>query len=140
MSDSDERKATQRGRYLSQTTDLRLNEAKAIAWSEIGYSNGAIARQMDTSKSTVSGWKRRAMALYGLEIAHALLPGELESPPDFDRVDPSEYLSDLEPQERRVVWLEAVDKNRNKLPKEFVADVEESAMVVDERALKEAWK
>jgi len=140
MSDSDERQATQRGRYLSQTTDLRLNEAKAIAWSELGYSNGAIAREMDTSKSTVSGWKRRAMALYGLEIAHALSPDELESLPDFDRVDPSEYLSDLEPQERRVVWLEAVDKNRNKLPKEFVADVEESAMVVDERALKEAWK
>lgn len=140
MGVSDERQATQRGRYLSQTTDLRLNEAKAIAWSELGYSNSAIAREMDTSKSTVSGWKRRAIALYGLEIAHARRPEELDNLPDFGRVNPREYLSELEPQERRVVWLEAVDKNRNKIPKEFVSDVEEAAMAIDEKALKQSQK
>lgn len=138
MSTSDERKAKQRGRYLSKTTELRLNEAEAIAWSELGYSNSAIAKNMDTSKSTVSGWKRRAMALYGLEIAHALRSQNLGDLPDYDQVDPSEYLSDLKPQERRIVWLEAVNKNQNKIPKEFVADVKETAMKIDEDALKEA--
>lgn len=78
------------------------------------------------------------MALYGLEIAHTRRPEALENLPDFERVDPHEYLSELEPHERRVVWLEAVNKNRNKIPKEYVSEVEEAAMMIDEKALKEA--
>lgn len=133
--ESDERFATQKGRYIAKTTELRKNEGTAIAWSELGYSNGGIAKKMDTSEGTVSSWKGRAMALYGLEIAHALLPEEERR--EFEQVTPS-YIDDLEPRERRVAWLEKVLRHEDKLPQEWVANVKERAMEVDERAMKTA--
>jgi DNA-binding CsgD family transcriptional regulator len=135
--ESDERYATQRSSYLVRITNLRETEAEAIAYSELGYSDSAIASKMDTSQSTVSGWKERAMALYGLEIAHPLLPDEERR--DITQVGP-EYLDELEPEERRVVWLEAVIKNENKIPMEWHNSVLEYAKEEYLSELREARK
>jgi hypothetical protein len=119
----EERYATQRGRYLARTTDLRAPEAKAISYAELGYSTIGISKQIDVSQSTVQEYLEKAMALYGLDIAETLLPDE--EPPDYERVEPGYHdtLSD----EEGSVWVKYVDRHRDKLPREWVHDVTSSA-------------
>ncbi|QIB75754.1 hypothetical protein GL213_03960 [Halogeometricum borinquense] len=116
---SDERYATLRGRYLSKTTDLRLKEATAVAWSELGYSRRAIAREMEIGESTVKGYHEKAMALYGLELLEAHVPDAEQI--DYDRID-ADYVTQLSGR-RKQAWLEAFDSHRGRLPQEWVSEV-----------------
>lgn len=118
------RYATQRGRYLTRTTDLREPEAKAIAYTERGYSINGVAKNIDTSESTVKTYMERAMAMYGLEITETLLPNE--EPPDYEAVDPG-YHRTLENEANQKKWLKYVDRYREKLPQEWVHSVLEEA-------------
>ena len=119
----DDRYATQRARYISRTTDLRKPEARAVAYSERGYSIRGAAKRLDTTESTVQAYLQRAMARYGLGVSETLLPGE--EPPELEEVSP-EYHRELAGPEKRT-WLTYVDRHREKLPQEWVAGVEDSA-------------
>jgi len=120
---TDERYTIQRGRYLARTTDLRAPEAEAISYAELGYSTSGISKQIDVSQSTVQEYLEKAMALYGLEIAETLLPGEESS--DYERVEPG-YHNTLQ-EEERSVWLTYVNRHRDKFPQEWVHEVISSA-------------
>lgn len=123
--ESEERAVTQRASYLARATELRNNEAEAVAWSERGYANSSIGRKLDTSKSTAKGWLERAMAQYGLEIAEVLLPDELEPPlsePSYDPVGP-EYLDELQTRADKERWAECVERNADRLPASWVNPV-----------------
>ena len=61
-----DRAATIRGRYLARTTDLTDEQAEAVAWHELGYTAGAIARQLDRAEGTITSWLDRTAAQYGL--------------------------------------------------------------------------
>lgn len=125
MDYDDDRYATQRSRYLAKTTELRKPEAKAVAYTERGYSFDGVAKQMDTSESTVKDYMQRAMALYGLEVTETLLPDE--EPPDYDgeEVEPGyhESLSEYE----REKWVKFVTRHQDKLPQEWAHEVVEAA-------------
>ena len=123
----DERYVELRGRYIAKTTELRLPESEAIAYAERGYSSNGISKQMDVSESTVKDYLRRAMALYGLEIAETLLPDEPE--PDYDKVSP-DYHKDLESKEKQK-WAEYVHRYKDKLPKEWYNDVKKSIREIE---------
>ncbi|MFB6224890.1 MAG: helix-turn-helix transcriptional regulator [Candidatus Paceibacteria bacterium] len=118
----DERYVELRGRYIAKTTQLRLPESEAIAYAERGYSSNGISKQMNVSESTVKDYLRRAMALYGLEIAETLLPNEPE--PDYDKVNP-DYHKDLGSKEKQK-WIEYVKRYNDKLPKEWYNNVKNS--------------
>lgn len=122
MEMDDNRYVTLRGRYLAKTTELRLPEGKAIAYAERGYSSNGISKHMGVSESTVKDYMRRAMALYGLEIAETLLPDE--SPPDYDRVG-SNYYESLKKEEKQK-WIEYVERYNDKLPQEWYNDIKAS--------------
>lgn len=124
MDYDDDRYATQRGRYLAKTTELRKPEAKAVAYTERGYSFDGVAKQMDTSESTVKDYMERAMALYGLEITETLLPDE--EPPDYDdEVDPG-YHETLDESDQEK-WVKFVTRHQDKLPQEWAHEVVEAA-------------
>lgn len=116
----DHRYATQRGRYLARITDLREPEAKAIAYTELGYSFNGLAKHLDTSESTVKDYMGKAMALYGLGITETLLPEQ--ELPDYQRVDPG-YHRSLSNRRDKEKWIQLVDRYREKLPREWVTDV-----------------
>jgi len=120
---NDERYATQRGRYLAKITELRKPEAKAIAYTERGYSFGGVAKHMDTSESTIKDYMQRAMALYGLEVTETLLPDE--EPPDYDKVKPG-YHETLDSQEQEK-WVKFITRYQEKLPQEWAYEVIETA-------------
>lgn len=121
----EERAVTQRARYISRTTDLRDKEAKAIAWTERGYSWTAVGKKLDTSKSTAKGWIERAMAQYGLEIAETLFPEDLEPPLDQPTYEPVgvEYIDELENGGGVERWAECVQRHRDKIDQSWANDV-----------------
>lgn len=118
--ESDDRYATLRGRYLSKTTELRLKEATAVAWSELGYSRSGIAKEMDTNESTVQEYFQKAIALYGLRILETTVP-EAENQ-DYNRID-AEYAMQLSGK-RKQDWLDAFNRQKDSLPQEWVAEVD----------------
>ncbi|WP_247005070.1 hypothetical protein [Halosolutus gelatinilyticus] len=121
----EQRIVTQRANYLARSTDLRQNEAEAIAWTERGYSWNAVGRKLDTSGSTAKGWTERAMAQYGLSIAETLMPEELEPPlsePAYESVD-VEYIDELQNETDRKRWAECIERNVGKLPQPTVNEV-----------------
>jgi DNA-binding CsgD family transcriptional regulator len=120
----EDRYTTQRGRYIAKTTDLRDPEAKAVAYSERGYSFDGIAKELDTGESTVQGYMERAMALYGLEVAETLLPSE--EPADLEQVG-SDYHKSLDSHSEKKKWLKFVKRHEEKLPTEWVHDVFQAA-------------
>lgn len=121
---SDDRYATQRSAQLARELDLRRPEAYAVAYSERGYSHSGMAKPMDTSEGTVSGYLERATVLYGFEIAETHVPPGAELP-SYERVDADYYRS----RERtdQLEWLDRVKKYEGKLSQEFVNAIEDAA-------------
>lgn len=122
--EDDERYAIQRARYLARSTQLRKIEGEAVAWAERGYSASGMAKEMDTSASTVRDYLKRARAEYGMEIGMVKV-GPGDEPPDYDRVEPG-YHRDL-PRKERQEWVSLVADHTGKLPAEWVSDVLEEA-------------
>lgn len=120
---SSNRFTTQRARFLARSTKLREPEAKAVAYSEAGYSISGISKNIDVSQSTVQEYLERAMALYGLDICETLLPNE--TPTEVERVNPG-YHNQLD-KEDRSKWLTYVRRHKDKLPQEWVHEVIDSA-------------
>lgn len=58
--------ATARGRYLERAApDLSKRQAKALAYREIGYSTGGIARKMETGEPTVKAYLETVAERFG---------------------------------------------------------------------------
>lgn len=125
MSDTaPDRKATERARYIAQTTELTRSEAEVLAWSELGYSHSGIAKQADTSESTVKAYLERAGARYGLEALWAKIDFDRTS--DLTPVEPG-YHRTLKTEEHQRQWIDLVDRQRDSLPAEWVNDVLDAA-------------
>jgi len=109
LSRPDGRIAYERARYLEATTQLRPKEADAVAWSELGYSSGAIAKQIDSGASTVVTYLERAIATYGPEAAHARSTDDLATDTDLTPVTSDDVAS--WPTHYREVWRDAVESH-----------------------------
>jgi DNA-binding CsgD family transcriptional regulator len=109
LSRPDERIAHERARYLEATTELRPVEADAVAWSELGYSSSAIAKQIDSGASTVTTYLERAIAAYGPEAAHARATSDLATDADLTPVAEGDVLE--WPAHYREVWRDAVERH-----------------------------
>lgn len=122
----DDRYATQRGRYISRATELREPEAKAVAYSERGYSRHGIAKSIDRNENTVQDYLERAQARYGLNSILTLFPNQFDDPPELEPAEPG-YHRNLSPKEEKIKWLKLVDKHSDKLPQEWVLAVFDAA-------------
>lgn len=75
-----EREATKRAQYLKRKHDLSEKQALAVAYSEMGYSAAGIAKRIDSTKSTVSGYLRYIAEEYGDEAVYPKMPGDRNGP------------------------------------------------------------
>jgi predicted transcriptional regulator len=123
MGMDENRFATQRGRLLARTTDLREKEALAVAYAELGYSINGVSKNIDASESTVKEYLEKATALYGMEIALTINPDQ--ELPEYDQVEPG-YHRDL-PEEEQQEWVKLVHRYKSKLPQEWANSVLKSA-------------
>jgi len=105
MSD-EERQATKRARYLERTTDLRRRVCKALAYSELGYSTGGIAKKIDANEGTVANYLERVVAHLG---PAAVYPRAEEERGDLNRVTAAEVLE--WPDHYREVYAEAASEH-----------------------------
>ena len=114
-----ETRANERARYIEATTDLRAAEANAIAYSELGYSNGGIAKKIDATASTVGEYLQRAIAQYGPEAAHAR--ADLQRDRDLSVVTAEEITE--WPTHYRDVWRDAVEAHPDRAPEAATPEV-----------------
>jgi len=122
----EDRHTTRRASQLARTlSELRKPEAEAIAYSERGYSRAGIAKEIDSTQSTVKAYHEKAIALYGFEICetHVLDADIPDNLPEYERVEPTYYRDRPDGRE----WLDIVFRMGGKLPAEFVADVRKAA-------------
>ncbi|MGB9966135.1 hypothetical protein [Halobacterium hubeiense] len=107
----EERYAKRRANYLERHLDVRDVEAQAIAWSEMGYTDSAIAKKMDSTKGTVSNWQERVAVEYGQEV---LFPQVREERGDYERLDDEDVLE--LPRERREWYYGLVESHTDRAP------------------------
>jgi|APHM01.1.fsa_nt_gi hypothetical protein len=130
MTDADEtreglpigRWASRRAEYLAQTTVLPTPAAEAVAYSELGYSDAGISKQVDAAEGTVTAYLDRAVAHYGPAARHPRRDGTIET--DLKAVDLERVAS--WPQHRREVWRDAVDRHPDYKPP-ALADADDRA-------------
>lgn len=63
--DKHQRWATRRAQFLMQVYELSETPAYCIAWSELGYSNGGIAQELDLTESTVKKHREELEQQFG---------------------------------------------------------------------------
>jgi len=107
-----ERLAHERAQFLQRQTDLRPNEAKALAWSELCYSTSGIAKQIDSNPSTVGDYLDRAVAQYGPEAAYARASFDVQR--SLSEVADDEIVS--WPAHYRETWRQAVERHPDRAP------------------------
>lgn len=66
--------------FLERQTGLRRSVVEALARSERGYTQSAIARGMETSEGTVGSWYDRVAVEFGLPALHPLYKDQYENP------------------------------------------------------------
>jgi hypothetical protein len=118
----DERKATERARWLARKTDMNRKVAEAVAWSELGFSAAGIAKKVDRAESTVKGYLEQAGARYGLEAMWART--EYDKHRELDAVEPGHHRT-FESEQRRDAWIELFNNHADRLPQEWVNEVRE---------------
>lgn len=124
--EDDDKYARHRSSYLARDTELKKTEAKAVAYSERGYSWSGASKKIDVAEGTVNSYMERAMARYGVEIAESLLPNE--EPPDYEPiVDPGAYLMELADRREQERWITCVERHQDQLPRDWVNDVADAA-------------
>lgn len=79
---NDDRKATERARYLRRVVDMDLSRDKALAlaYREQGYAHHAIARKVGVASGTAGGWLDRITARYGLEATETKYETDIDDP------------------------------------------------------------
>lgn len=121
LSRPDERLAHERARYLERTTDLRAAEADAVAYAELGYSSSGIAKQIDSTVSTVRGYLARTVAGYGPEAVHARATGDVETDRDLAPVNADAL--EAWPEHYVDAWLDAVASHPDRAPEDVDPEV-----------------
>lgn len=77
-----DRAATERARYLTRTTALDDRPAKAVALSEMGFSDAGIAKRIDATEATVTDYLDAVVERYGIGATFPQAPeqrGELNA-------------------------------------------------------------
>jgi hypothetical protein len=118
----DERKATERARWLARKTKMDRKVAEAVAWSELGFSTGGIAKKVERAESTVTNYLERAGARYGLAAMWAR--AEYDKHRELTPVEPGHHKT-FDTEQRRDVWIELFITHADRLPQEWVNDVEQ---------------
>jgi len=113
-----DRWASRRAEYLEATTILSRREGLAVAYSERGFSDAGIAKQIDSTAGTVGNYLDRAVAYAGPAARYPRPEPEIER--DLERVE-LEDLADWT-QTTREVWEVAADKHP-----EYAPDLAEEA-------------
>lgn len=113
------RDTRRRAQYLAATTVLTDAEAEALAWREHGYSHGAIARKVDSTKSTVDDRLERAVATYGLEAVATKVAAD-RGETDLEPITRDDVAA-LHPKNREV-WREAAAAHPDRAPEWFEPD------------------
>lgn len=76
-----ERAAAERGRYLTRVHQgLRDEQARAVAYRELGWSSSGIARKVDVGKATVQTWLEQVATRHGLRAVETKPESEREGP------------------------------------------------------------
>lgn len=71
-----DRAATERSRYLARTTALDERPAKAVALSEMGFSDAGIAKRLDATEATVTGYFDAVVERYGIGATFPKTPAQ----------------------------------------------------------------
>jgi len=100
--------------YIKRAAGLRESVAHALAYNQAGYSCGATARKLDTSKSTVSSWLDIVLVRYGPDplLQHGFAKYE-----PFDEVGADELTAMSE--HWREEWFDAAESHPDAVPDEL---------------------
>jgi hypothetical protein len=115
-----DRAATIRSRYLAQTTDLTDEQAEAVAWRELGYTAGAIARELDRAEGTITSWLDRTAAQYCLCAIETKWPAKRQDLTTMTR----EHLLECHPAVR-LQYVEVAERYPSVVPSEVMETVSE---------------
>jgi hypothetical protein len=113
MTDSPDREARERSRYLDATTDLAEREALTIAYSELGYSDSGIATRTGFAEGSVSRYRQRAAIRYGREAIEPK-PRDERGQADLAAVSKDEVMA--YPRRTRKWWLDVASKHPDIAP------------------------
>jgi hypothetical protein len=112
MTDSLDREARERGRYLDATTDLAKREAHTVAYSELGFSTSGTADRTEYGEGSIERYLERAAVKYGHE---AIVPKTADDRDkelvEVTREDVFEY-----PEGTREWWVDAAREHRERAP------------------------
>lgn len=104
-----DRWASRRAEYVESTTMLSPSEAEAVAYSERGFSDAGIAKQVDATAGTVTNYLDRAVARFGPRVRLPCL--DEDSPIEAD-LSPVAYedIAEMDSAAREA-WYAAVDRH-----------------------------
>lgn len=66
-----------RSEYLKRVLDIAERKARAVGYSELGYSDAGIAQEMNVTAGTVTNWLDDVGHKHGREVVLAKKPSEL---------------------------------------------------------------
>ena len=75
--ENEDRWADRRAQYLKRAGDLDDTDARIVAYSELGYSESGIAKQVELNHSTVRSRAKEIEEQLGERALYALRPDEL---------------------------------------------------------------
>ena len=113
-----DRWASRRAEYLEATTPLARREGLAVAYSEQGFSDGGVAKRIDSTAGTVTQYLDRAVAYAGPAVRYPRPEPAIER--DLERVGLDDLTDWQETQ--REVWEVAADRHP-----EYAPDLDEEA-------------
>jgi hypothetical protein len=108
------REARERGRFLARTTDLSDQQARAVAYAELGYSPTGIASRIDSTSSTVKRYLERAAIQYGFDTIYHPKPVDDRGRTKLEPITHEDVLA-LAPRTREW-WVETAEKHEDAAP------------------------
>jgi len=79
-----------RSSFVARAAGVDRPAGRAVALSELGYSQSKIARLLDRSESAVDGWLQRVVAFAGPDARWAKRPDEIAVDASIDAATPAE--------------------------------------------------
>jgi transposase len=107
-----DREASERERFLQRKDGLSARRAEAVAYAELGYSPGGIAKRIDSTEGTVDNYLDQIAVQYGPEAIEAKTADRRDGGlAEVTREGLFEY-SD----ETREWWIKLARKHRDRAP------------------------
>lgn len=113
----EDRFAEYRANYLHRQADIEEKKARALAYSELGYSDGGVASMVDVTVGTVTGWLDVLAVRFGPDAVRAKLPEEIAVDAELSPVTREELLD--EPSEIADQWRELAETHAMDAPEWF---------------------